>query len=81
MSEPPELPDVETPIAPVLTVGYSDDPGKPNIMGYIIYQDNLNAIAESGRVHELLMCINMMIDHESIRKAVQDQDLLDRLGV
>lgn len=81
MSEPePDALELAS-IAPIVIIGIAVEPGQPGKLGYVLHEQNLAAIVENGAVHDLLKTISMLLDNPSIMKAVQDQDLMDRMGV
>ena len=79
MSEPEDT-DVAH-LAPIIVIGVAKVPGQPDKMGYVVQEENLAAVVESGTVCDMLKAIGAMMDHPSILQAVQDQDLMDRMGV
>lgn len=81
MSEPEDEPVNLAHIAPIIVIGIVAEPGQRGSLGYVIHEGNLNAVVESGAVHDLMRCMAMMMEHPAIVKAVQDQDLMDRLEV
>lgn len=68
-------------LAPIIVIGIAVVPGQQGTMGYVVQEENLATVVENGAVSDLLKTISMMMDHPSILKAVQNQDLMDRLGV